>query len=53
MMNLQSIIVFILFAAALVYVGRLVFQSLKAKKDGCGGACKCNVDFSDIHQVKK
>lgn len=52
-MNTQTILVFLLFAVALVYVGRLVFKSLQVKKDGCGGNCKCGVDFSDIKPVKK
>jgi hypothetical protein len=52
-MNIQTILVFLLFAVALVYVGRLVFKSLQVKKDGCGGNCKCGVDFSDIKPLKK
>ncbi|PWS32925.1 FeoB-associated Cys-rich membrane protein [Pedobacter paludis] len=52
-MNIQTLLVFLLFAVALVYVGRLVYKSLQVKKDGCGGNCKCGVDFSDIKPVKK
>ncbi|WP_317130067.1 hypothetical protein [Pedobacter kyonggii] len=52
-MDIQTILVFLLFAIALVYVGRLVFKSLQVKKDGCAGNCKCGVDFSDIKPVKK
>jgi hypothetical protein len=52
-MDIQTILVFLLFAVALVYVGRLVFKSLQVKKDGCGGNCKCGVDFSDIKPIKK
>jgi len=52
-MNTQTILVFLLFAVALVYVGRLVYKSLQVKKDGCGGNCKCGVDFSDIKPAKK
>ncbi len=52
-MNTQTILVFLLFAVALVYVGRLVYKSLQIKKDGCGGNCKCGVDFSDIKPEKK
>ncbi|MDR3693070.1 MAG: FeoB-associated Cys-rich membrane protein [Mucilaginibacter sp.] len=51
-MNIQIIIVTILFTAALFYVGRLVYRNLFAKKS-CGGNCKCGVDFSAIEQVKK
>jgi len=53
-MDIQAILVFLLFAIAIVYVGRLVFiKSLQVKKDGCGGNCKCGVDFSDIKPAKK
>lgn len=50
-MNLQIIIVAILFLAALFYVGRLIFNSITAKKS-CGSNCKCGVDFSQV-DVKK
>lgn len=47
MMNLQLVIVIILFAAAVFYVVRLFYKSLFTKKS-CGGNCKCGVDFSAI-----
>ncbi|WP_310103208.1 FeoB-associated Cys-rich membrane protein [Mucilaginibacter pocheonensis] len=50
-MNIQTIIVVILFASALFYIGRMVYKSLTAKK-GCGGNCKCGVDFSGIETDK-
>ncbi|WP_317168571.1 FeoB-associated Cys-rich membrane protein [Mucilaginibacter agri] len=43
----QTIIIVILFAAALFYVGRMMYRSLTAKK-ACGSNCKCGVDFSNI-----
>ncbi len=46
-MNLQIIIVVLLFLAALFYVGRLIFNSITAKKS-CGSNCKCGVDFSQV-----
>jgi len=49
--NIQIIIIAILFTAALFYVGRLVYRNLFAKK-GCGENCKCGVDFSAIEQAK-
>ncbi|MCZ4242981.1 FeoB-associated Cys-rich membrane protein [Pedobacter punctiformis] len=52
-MSIQTILVFLLFAVALVYVGRMVYKSVQVKKDGCGGNCKCGVDFSDIKPEKK
>ena len=50
-MNIQLIIVALLFAAAIFYVGRLVYKSLTAKS-GCGTNCKCGVDFSNIDSPK-
>jgi len=52
-MDTQTILVFLLFAIALVYVGRMVYKSLHVKKDGCGGGCKCGVDFSAVKPAKK
>lgn len=46
-MNIQIIIVLILFAAAVFYIGRMGYRSLFTKKS-CGGNCKCGVDFSGI-----
>jgi hypothetical protein len=50
-MNFQIIVVILLFATALYYVGRLVYRSLTAKKS-CGSNCKCGVDFSNIDHAK-
>jgi hypothetical protein len=50
-MNIQAIIIAILFAAALFYVCRLVYKSLFTK-NGCGENCKCGVDFSAIEPGK-
>ncbi|QQL49489.1 FeoB-associated Cys-rich membrane protein [Mucilaginibacter ginkgonis] len=43
----QTIIIILLFGAAVFYIGRLMYKSMTAKK-ACGGNCKCGVDFSDI-----
>nr|WP_294791504.1 FeoB-associated Cys-rich membrane protein [uncultured Mucilaginibacter sp.] len=51
-MNIQTIIVILLFAGALFYVGRMVYKNLFTKKS-CGGNCKCGVDFSGIEPDKK
>jgi len=51
-MNIQAIIVILLFAGALFYLGRLAYKSLFTKK-GCGGNCKCGVDFSAITPNEK
>ncbi len=50
-MGTQEIILILLFAAALFYVGRLVYRSFKVKS-GCGSNCKCGVDFSNIEPKK-
>jgi len=50
-MNIQVILVILLFAAAVFYVGRMLYKSLTAKKS-CGGNCKCGVDFSDLEPGK-
>jgi hypothetical protein len=51
-MNLQTIIIILLFAAAVFYVGRMVYKSLAAKS-GCGVNCKCGVDFSGVEPPKQ
>jgi hypothetical protein len=50
-MEVQNIIIFILFIGALAYIGRSIYRSFKAKK-GCGTNCKCGVDFSNIETEK-
>jgi hypothetical protein len=50
-MNIQAIIIVVLFAAAVFYIGRMVYKTLTAKK-GCGGNCKCGVDFSGVETGK-
>jgi hypothetical protein len=51
-MATQTIIVILLFAGALFYIGRMAYKALFVKK-GCGSNCKCGVDFSDIQSEKK
>ncbi|QJD95282.1 FeoB-associated Cys-rich membrane protein [Mucilaginibacter robiniae] len=46
-MNFQTVIILLVFAAAVFYVGRMIYKSLVTKK-GCGTNCKCGVDFSNI-----
>jgi hypothetical protein len=50
-MNIQTIIVIIIFAAAIFYMCRLIYKNLSAKKS-CGSNCKCGVDFSAIDAGK-
>jgi hypothetical protein len=49
--NIQVIIIAIIFAAAVFYVCRLFYKNLFAKKS-CGSNCKCGVDFSAIEPDK-
>ncbi len=46
-MNIQAILILIIFAAAVFYICRLMYRNLFAKKS-CGDNCKCGVDFSGI-----
>ena len=47
-MDLQLILVILLFVLAIVYAGRLVYKSLINKK-GCASNCgKCADDFSEM-----
>jgi hypothetical protein len=50
-MNIQAIMILIIFAAAILYICRLMYKNLFAKK-GCGENCKCGVDFSKIDTDK-
>jgi len=50
-MNVQAILVIIIFAAAVFYVCKLVYKNLFAKKS-CGSNCKCGVDFSGVEPGK-
>jgi hypothetical protein len=47
-MGMQEILLAIIFALALLYVGRMVYRSMNSDK-GCASNCgKCGVDFSKI-----
>lgn len=39
---IQQIIIVLIFAVAIGYLGRMVFRSFKAK-EGCEADCKCGV----------
>ncbi|MBE7176823.1 MAG: FeoB-associated Cys-rich membrane protein [Mucilaginibacter polytrichastri] len=45
----QIIIIALLFIAALVYMGRKMWNSIGRNK-GCGTNCKCGVDFSEMEK---
>jgi hypothetical protein len=51
---IQSILVGLIFIAALLYVGRLVFRSFQAKSDCATGCGKCGaVDFKKLEAQLK
>lgn len=50
-MEIQTILVLLLFVGAAFYLLRSILLSLKSKK-GCGTSCKCGVDFSQIESKK-
>ncbi len=52
-MDIQTILVIALFAAALFYIGRMVYRTVFVKSGSCGSNCKCGVDFSTIKTEKK
>jgi hypothetical protein len=52
-MDMQTILVALIFAAALFYVGRIIYRSVSSKS-GCASNCgKCGVDFSAVEPKKK
>jgi hypothetical protein len=52
-MDIQTILVAILFAAALFYIGRIIYRAVSPKSGGCASNCKCGVDFSNIDVKNK
>lgn len=52
-MNMQVILVGILFIAALFYIGRIIYRAVSPKSGGCASNCKCGVDFSNIEVKNK
>lgn len=52
-MDIQTILVGLLFAAALFYIGRIIYRAVSPKTGGCASNCKCGVDFSDIEIKNK
>ena len=41
---MQELIIFLIFAAAVGYLGRRVYRSFAKKEAGCGKGCGCAVD---------
>ncbi|QEC52069.1 FeoB-associated Cys-rich membrane protein [Anseongella ginsenosidimutans] len=55
-MDVQVFIVGVLFAAALFYVGRIVYRMFRPKPGagGCASGCgKCGADFSKIGETAR
>jgi len=52
-MNMQTILVGLLFIGALYYIGRIIYRAVSPKSSGCGSNCKCGVDFSNVEIKNK
>ena len=55
-MDIQLLLIFVLFAAALFYLGRRVWQQFAAKGQagcakGCGGACGAALDVDALQRT--
>jgi hypothetical protein len=52
-MDLQLILVILVFLLAIIYIGRMVYKSMTSKK-GCASNCgKCAADFSELKLPEK
>lgn len=53
-MDIQFILVIIIFAGALFYVGRMIYRSISPKSKGCATGCgKCAANFENIQAPKQ
>ncbi len=53
-MDIQFILMIVVFLAALFYVGRMIYRSVSPKGDGCGTGCgKCAANFDNLPEPKK
>lgn len=41
---MQELIVFLIFAAAIAYLGNRAYRSVAKKEAGCGKGCGCAID---------
>ncbi|WP_332367744.1 FeoB-associated Cys-rich membrane protein [Spirosoma telluris] len=41
---MQELIIFLVFASALAYLGRRIYRSFSKKQAGCGKGCGCAAD---------
>ena len=49
---IQQVLVALMFATALFYLGRLTVKSFRAKS-ACATGCKCGVDFAKVEEKLK
>lgn len=53
-MDIQFILMIVIFASALFYVGRIIYRSISTKGDSCATGCgKCAANFDNIQAPKK
>lgn len=53
-MDIQFILMIIVFAAALFYVGRMMYRAIFPKAGSCASGCgKCSANFDNIPAPKK
>jgi hypothetical protein len=53
-MDIQFVLMLILFVAALGYVARMVYRSIHTKSGACNTGCgKCAANFDNIPSPKK
>jgi hypothetical protein len=53
-MDIQFILMIVIFASALFYVGRMIYRSVSPKSDGCASGCgKCAANFDNIAPPKR
>jgi len=51
-METQEVLVILIFAVAIAYIGRFIYKNLYSK-NGCSSGCgKCGADFSNV-KIKK
>lgn len=53
-MDIQFILMIIIFAAALCYVGRIIYRAVVPKAGSCAIGCgKCAANFDHVTEPKK
>lgn len=45
---IQMVAVFVLFAGALLYLGRLLYKAFRPAKTGCAGGCGCSESKAEV-----